>query len=230
VGDEAQAIRHLEAELGPRSEKAWREELNAARRSLFDRGLLDDGSYEALARAVAAGRRAELMPGPHRPKNAYNLLRLLHSCRRWLETGEPLIEVTGDLREVLLDIKAQRIPIERTLELARDASAAVEAAAEDARLPEAPDHAAADGLLRACRRAAASATFHVGEPPEAPPAPAPGAPFARRPLPARSRPTSTSTSSAASSSPTSTPARRWSPWPCPAPTPTASRPPTRTST
>lgn len=127
-------------------------ELKACVRSIFDRGLLPAASFEALLQAVQAGREEELRPSPHRPKNAYNLLRLLHSCLTWLSTGEPMIEVPANLRPTLLDIKHERTPIERTLELARALAAQVDEQAHKTRLPAQPDYAAADDFLRLCRR------------------------------------------------------------------------------
>jgi uncharacterized protein len=127
-------------------------ELKACVRSLYDRGLLPEASFEALLQGVRAGREEELRPPPHRPKNAYNLLRLLHSCLTWLSTGEPMIVVPADLRPTLLDIKHGRTPIERTLELAQALAAEVDERAHSARLPTQPDYEAADDFLRLCRR------------------------------------------------------------------------------
>lgn len=185
VSDEADALRVLGEAAGGAPKAALRAELKASLRSLADRGLLGAPGLEALLSAVAEGRRAELMPGPHRPKNAYNLLRLLHSCLHWLRFSEPLIEVQGDLRQTLLGIKSQSTPIEQTLALARAAAQEVEAAAMQSKLPEAPDYEGADALLRELRRAVA----RVSAPAPAPPAseiPGPLAAqrwFARRELP-----------------------------------------------
>jgi predicted nucleotidyltransferase len=127
-------------------------ELKACVRSIFDRGLLSEASFEALLQAVRMGREEELRPPPHRPKNAYNLLRLLHSCLSWLRTGEPMIAVPADLRPTLLDIKDGQTPIERTLALAQALAAEVDEQAQRARLPAQPDYEAADDFLRLCRR------------------------------------------------------------------------------
>jgi predicted nucleotidyltransferase len=146
-------------------------ELKACVRSIFDRGLLPEASFEALLQAVRAGREEELRPPAHRPKNAYNLLRLLHSCLTWLTTGEPMITVPADLRPILLDIKHGRTPIERTLTLAQTLAAEVDERAHSARLPAQPDYAAADDFLRLCRRE--QARRHLSPmPTSAPPAPA----------------------------------------------------------
>ncbi len=145
-------------------DKTRRREITAMVRSTFDRGLIDRADFGAMVEAVRAGRRGELEPGPHRPKNAYNLLRLLHSCLSWLRTGEPLIEVTGALRETLLAIKEQRTPIEDTLARAQAVAAEIDEAAHEAKLPESPDYDAADRLLRDARRAQARVALSVPGP------------------------------------------------------------------
>ncbi len=163
VADVDAAVAHL-ARVIPGDAKGRRREVTAMIRSTFDRGLVDRADFGALVDAVRAGRRRELEPGPHRPKNAYNLLRLLHSCLSWLRTGAPLIRVEGPLRETLLGIKEQRTPIEETLALAQATAAEIDAAAHDAKLPEAPDYEAADRLLRDARREQARAAILVPGP------------------------------------------------------------------
>lgn len=137
-------------------------ELKACVRSIFDRGLLPEASFDALLQEVRAGREEELRPPPHRPKNAYNLLRLLHSCLSWLATGEPMMRVPTDLRPTLLDIKRGQTPIERTLAMAQGLAAEVDEQAHHARLPAQPDYEAADDFLRLCRRE--QARRHLGVP------------------------------------------------------------------
>jgi len=132
-----------------------KKEVHALARSVFDRGLIEAAHFEALMQAVAAGRSAELAPPPHRPKNAYNLLRLLHSCRSWLTTGEPLIEVPAPLRDTLLAIKKRQVAIDQVLEMAKVVAHEVDDAAKSATLPVQPDYEAADSFLRSCRRDAA---------------------------------------------------------------------------
>lgn len=162
VEDVDGAVRDLAAVIG--DEKTRRREITSMVRSIFDRGLVDRADFAVLVEAVRAGRRAELEPGPHRPKNAYNLLRLLHSCLSWLETGAPLIRVEGPLRETLLAIKEQRTPIEETLALAQRTAERIDEAAHDARLPEAPSYEAADRLLRDARRESARRALAVPGP------------------------------------------------------------------
>ena len=115
--------------------------------------------------AIAEGRRSELQPQPHRPKNAYNLLRLLHSCLSWLRTGEPLIEVKPPLRDTLLAIKRQEVDIERVIALAKEVAKEVDETAGSAHLPAQPDYESADELLRSFRRESArrslASTGHI---------------------------------------------------------------------
>jgi predicted nucleotidyltransferase len=136
-----------------------KDEVKAVYRSLFDRGLLPEASFEALLRAVAEGRRKSLEPPPHRPKNAYNLLRLLHSCLHCLRAGEPLIQVEGELRSTLLAVKKREVPIEDVLEKARGLAKEIDAEARESRLREKPDYAAADEFLKLCRRQSARASL-----------------------------------------------------------------------
>lgn len=170
VHDASTAQKVLSSSLGL-SEAQTRTEMKAILRSLVDRGVLTGGLSELLA-AVAGGRSQDFEPAPHRPKNAYNLLRLLHSCVHWLEHGAPMIEVPDSLRGVLLEIKEQRSPIEDTLLRAREVAEKVEEVAADAKLPIAPDYHAADELLRDLRRA--SARTHLGSGMAPPPSTVPG--------------------------------------------------------
>lgn len=141
-----------------------KQEVHAVCRSLFDRGLTEGAAFECVVKAVGEGRGEELLPSTYRPKNAYNLLRLLHSCISWLTTGQPLIEVSGAVRERLLEIKEQRVPIQEVVSEAKEMASAVEAAAAEARLPEHPDFGAADEFLKMCRRDAARRSLRVSTP------------------------------------------------------------------
>jgi uncharacterized protein len=91
-----------------------------------------------------------------RPKNAYNLIRLLHSALSWIETGQPLITVTGEIRQELLAIKQSEVPIADVLKRGFDLAAEVEQAhANNNILPAEPDFDAAHELLVEIRRGAA---------------------------------------------------------------------------
>lgn len=137
------------------------EDVHALVRSLFDRGLLSSSSYPALLAAVAEAGAAALLPDEVRPKNAYNLVRLLHSCAHWIEHGEPLIVVDGALKPLLLSIKRSEISLAKTLEYAADAVALVDERVQRGVTPlkDEPDVDAADALLRQARRDAARVVF-----------------------------------------------------------------------
>ena len=139
-----------------------REEVEAVCRSLFDRGLVPESTFASLVRAVAEGRRKSLEPVSHRPKNAYNLLRLLHSCLHCLRNGEPLIRIEGELRQTLLAIKSQQMPLEKILALSRELAKEIDAEAKASTLPEKPDFEAADAFLKLCRRDAARRSLGLG--------------------------------------------------------------------
>jgi predicted nucleotidyltransferase len=139
-----------------------KDEVKAVYRSFFDRGLLPQSTFESLVRAVAEGRRKSLQPAPHRPKNAYNLLRLLHSCLHLLREGEPLIQVEGELRETLLAVKKQQVPLADVLGRARLLAKEIDAESKVSKLPEKPDFTAADEFLKLCRRESARASLGLG--------------------------------------------------------------------
>lgn len=141
------------------SDRTAKNVLTSVCRSLFDRGLLEEATVAQLCRAVAEGRAEQLAPPPVRPKNAYNLLRLLHSCVHWLRTGEPLIQVAGPLRVRLLQIKEQNVPIEDVVQEAKSMSDTLDAEAEAAVLPARPNYEAADEFLKMCRREQARRVF-----------------------------------------------------------------------
>ncbi len=155
MSDAASAASFLQEKGSAGTLGGAKDEVKAVYRSLFDRGLLPQATFDALARAVAEGRRKSLEPAPYRPKNAYNLLRLLHSCLHCLRTGEPLIGIEGPLRETLMAVKKQRVPLAEVLERARLLAVEIDAEAKESRLPEKPDFTAADDFLKLCRRESA---------------------------------------------------------------------------
>ncbi|AEI65761.1 hypothetical protein LILAB_19295 [Corallococcus macrosporus] len=66
----------------------------------------------------------------------------------WLREGAPVFEASGALKARLLDIKAGRVPLEDVLRDAEALAPELEAAHRESRLPEHPDYARADRLLR----------------------------------------------------------------------------------
>lgn len=117
-------------------------------RSLADQGLLDANEFAALVR-FAREKAADFdLPRELRPKNAYNLFRLLVTASRWLREGTPTFEVGGALRDRLLAIKRGDVALDDVLAEAEAMAPELERAKEDSKLPRRPDVVRADALLR----------------------------------------------------------------------------------
>ena len=145
-------------------------------RSMYDQGLLDARELAALARFARDEEGAFELPRELRPKNAYNLVRLLSTAIGWLRSGAPSFEVGGALRETLLAIKRGAVPLGEVLRMAEALTPELEAARQATRLPRRGDLARADALLRrvreeVARRWLAGAPGRLGV--DAPPAPEP---------------------------------------------------------
>ena len=123
-------------------------------RSMYDQGLLPTREFAALAEyARKAGEDAEFeSPRELRPKNAYNLIRLIHTAIVWLRTGEAEMRVQGPLRDTLLDIKKGRMSLSEVLQLAESMTPDLEAARKESTLPAQADIERIDDLLRRIRR------------------------------------------------------------------------------
>lgn len=117
-------------------------------RSLADQGLLEANELAALVR-FARDKAADFeLPRELRPKNAYNLIRLLATATRWLREGVPTFEVEGPLRERLLAIKKGEVALADVLAEAEAMAPALERARDASKLPRRPDVVRADALLR----------------------------------------------------------------------------------
>lgn len=128
-------------------------------RSMHDQGLLDACELAALARFARERSHDFDLPRELRPKNAYNLVRLIDAATRWLRDGAVELCVDGPLRERLLAIKRGEVPLADVLAEAEGMAAELEKARDASRLPLRPDVARADALLR--RIAAELARRHV---------------------------------------------------------------------
>jgi RNA repair pathway DNA polymerase beta family len=117
-------------------------------RSMHDQGLLDANEFAALVR-FARDRSADFeLPRELRPKNAYNLLRLIATAERWLREGAPVFEVDEPLRSRLRAIKRGEVALAEVLAEADAMTPALEAARDASKLPRRPDIARTDALLR----------------------------------------------------------------------------------
>ncbi len=137
--------------------------LKAVVNSVADRGLIEGRDFGGLIEYLSSHPGARLFADrPYRPKNAYNLLRLLHSGIRLVSEGEPLIEVSGPVRTRLLAVKAGEVPIEEVVAEARELGRRLEEAATRSVLPDEPPFALADRLLREARIVAARRALRPG--------------------------------------------------------------------
>ena len=117
-------------------------------RSLADQGVLEANEFSALVR-FARGKSADFAhPRELRPKNAYNLVRLLATATRWLREGAPVFEAEGALRERLVAIKKGEVALAEVLAEAEAMAPDLERAKDESRLPKRPDVVRADALLR----------------------------------------------------------------------------------
>lgn len=132
-------------------------------RSLWDQGLLPSNDFKGLTQYAREGGRRPPDARSLRPKNAYNLLRLIELARGWLATGTPVFEATGEFRQRLLAIKRGERALDEVLAEAEAMSPALEAARDASTLPEQPDYQRADVLLK--RIASELARRHVLEVP-----------------------------------------------------------------
>ncbi len=121
-------------------------------RSMYDQGLLASNDWAAL-RAVSATPLE--LPRDLRPKNAYNLIRLLDLAIRWLRGEPPEVRVSDQLRPTLLAIKRGEVPVPDVMALARELTPGLEAAREHSPLPRRSDVGQAERVLRSIREEAA---------------------------------------------------------------------------
>lgn len=128
-----------------------KEYIKALYRSLYDQGLLERRDYDSLVRFARESPARFDLPKELRPKNAYNLLRLLFTAIRWLRTGEPALRMEGAERARLLEVKGGHVPLSDVLAEAESLTVELEEARARTPLPAAPDLERADQLLHDVR-------------------------------------------------------------------------------
>jgi hypothetical protein len=119
--------------------------------SLHDRGLMPAAHFAAFVEFARGEAGAFELPRELRPKNAYNLLRLMATAITWLRTGAADFRVPEPLRTRLLAIKRGDVALADVLDQAEQMAAELEAARRETRLPARGDLAAADALLQRIR-------------------------------------------------------------------------------
>jgi hypothetical protein len=121
-------------------------------RSMYDQGLITANDWASLR---AASQTPLTLPRDLRPKNAYNLIRLLDLAIRWLRGEPPIVRVSDELRPTLVAIKRGEVAMPDVMALARELTPRLEAARQASALPAHPDVSRADRVLRAARAEAA---------------------------------------------------------------------------
>lgn len=139
---------------GPTPEDAQRrarDYLKQLYRSLYDQGLLATAQWSSLLTFAREHGHSFEPPRDLRPKNAYNLIRLLDLATRWLSGGRPELRVRDELRPQLLAIKGGQVPMADVVAMATAMTPALEAARASSPLPKHADIARAEHVLRAIR-------------------------------------------------------------------------------
>jgi hypothetical protein len=145
-------------------------------RSLHDQALLPSCDFASLVTFASSREATFELPRELRPKNAYNLLRLLYLAHDWLVDGAPRFQASGARRERLLAIKRSEVALADVLSEAEAMLPGLEATRFVTKLPESPDIARADRVLARVRLEAARRSVTREPGPwgrDAPPAPGP---------------------------------------------------------
>ncbi len=121
-------------------------------RSLHDQGLIPSSEFTAMVRFARDDPAALELPRELRPKNAYNLLRLIATATEWLRTGTPVFAVEGAFRDRLMAIKKGAVQLSEVLAEAESMAPALDDARRATALPKHPDVGRADALLRRVSR------------------------------------------------------------------------------
>ncbi len=117
-------------------------------RSLHDQGLLPAKDFSSLVAFASRASRGLDLPRELRPKNAYNLLRLIITARDWLLSGTSDLRMRGEAKARLLSIKRGEVELGDVLREAEGLLPELEAARDVSPLPARPDFARAEALSR----------------------------------------------------------------------------------
>ncbi len=132
-----------------------RDYLKQLYRSLYDQRLVASNEWQAMAQFARDDPRAFELPRDLRPKNAYNLIRLLDEGIRWLSGEPPTVRVPDELQPILRAIKCGELPMTEVMALAHAMTPRLEAARDASPLPMHGDVAAVEHALRTIRHQSA---------------------------------------------------------------------------
>ncbi|CAN5669146.1 hypothetical protein BH11MYX1_BH11MYX1_52630 [soil metagenome] len=139
---------HVEAPTRRDAVLRARDYLKQLYRSMYDQGHIAANDWVSLR---VAAKHELPVPRDLRPKNAYNLIRLLDLAIRWLSGETPDVRSGEAIRPMLLAIKGGELAMTEVMELANEMTPKLEAARAKSPLPRRPDVAAADRVLREAR-------------------------------------------------------------------------------
>ena len=125
-----------------------RDYLKQLYRSLYDQGVIAANDWSSLR---AAARTELEVPRDLRPKNAYNLIRLLDLAIRWLAGEPPEVAASAAIRPTLIAIKRGELAMSEVVALARELTPRLEAARQTSPLPAHADVGRAERVLRSAR-------------------------------------------------------------------------------
>lgn len=145
-------VAHVEAPTRRDAVLRARDYLKQLYRSMYDQGHIAANDWVSLR---VAAKHELPVPRDLRPKNAYNLVRLLDAAVRWLSGEPPDVRAHESLRPTLLSIKSGELPMSEVMRLAKELTPKLEAAREKSPLPLRGDVQAADRVLRDIRAEAA---------------------------------------------------------------------------
>ena len=137
------------------AERRARDYVKQLYRSMYDQGLLASADWAALV--AFAGERGHDFEAPRdlRPKNAYNLIRLLDAAIRWLSTGRAELRVDPALQPALRAIKRGEVAMSEVVARAKEMTPELEAARARSPLPRHADLGRIEPVLRRIRDEAA---------------------------------------------------------------------------
>jgi len=161
----ARRLARVEARIMPSEDDAVqlaKQYVKQLYRSMADQGLLEANDFASLVRFAREASASFDLPRELRPKNAYNLVRLLATAAAWLRTGTPSFRLEGAFRERVLAIKRGEVPLAEVLRDAEAMGPELERARDASPLPKRPNVARADALLRRIGEELARRWFEPG--------------------------------------------------------------------
>lgn len=139
---------HVEAPTRRDAVLRARDYLKQLCRAMYDQGHITANDWVTLR---VAAKHELPVPRELRPKDAYNLIRLLDLAIRWLSGEPPEVRSGEAIRPMLLAIKGGELAMTEVMELALEMTPKLEAARATSPLPRRADVAAADRVLREAR-------------------------------------------------------------------------------